>query len=83
MLSANATARCEAALGAAAKKSYRQLLTLHVTDHQQLFRRVKLDLGQTEAMNQPTDERLKAIREGGEIEFLVYGELSRLIDFCG
>jgi len=62
--SADPTARCDAALRAAAKQSYRQLRAAHVTDHQKLFRRVKLDLGQTEAINKPTDERLKAVREG-------------------
>ena len=63
-ISADATARCEAALKSAAKKSYRQLLSAHLVDHQQLFRRVKLDLGETAAVKQPTDERLQAVREG-------------------
>ena len=63
-ISADATARCEAALQAAAKKSYDALLSAHTADHQRLFRRVKLDLGKTEAVNLPTDERLKAVREG-------------------
>ena len=63
-ISADATARCEAALKSAAKKSYRQLLAAHLVDHQQFFRRVRLDLGETEAVKQPTDERLKAVREG-------------------
>ena len=63
-ISANATERCEKALLAAGKKSYRQLLAAHVADHQQLFRRVKLDLGKTDAVNHPTDERLKAVRDG-------------------
>ena len=63
-ISADATARCEAALKSAAKKTYRQLLSAHLVDHQQLFRRVKLDLGETAAVKQPTDERLQAVREG-------------------
>ena len=63
-ISGDATARCETALKSAAKKSYRQLLSAHIADHQELFRRVKLDLGKTEAVKKPTDERLKAVREG-------------------
>ncbi len=63
-ISADATARCAAALQAATKKSYRALRSAHTADHQRFFRRVKLDLGKTEAVNLPTDERLKAVREG-------------------
>jgi len=63
-ISADATARCEAALKSAEKKSYRQLLSAHIADHQLLFRRVKLDLGTTDTVNLPTDERLKAVRDG-------------------
>ena len=63
-ISGDATARCETALKSATKKSYHQLLSAHLVDHQQLFRRVKLDLGATEISKQPTDERLKAVREG-------------------
>jgi len=40
------------------RKPYEELRDAHVADHQALFRRVSLDLGATDAMNQPTDERI-------------------------
>lgn len=63
-ISGNATARCETALKLAAKKDYGQLRAAHITDHQRLFARVKLDLGTTDAVKLPTDERLRAVKGG-------------------
>ncbi|WP_236622159.1 glycosyl hydrolase family 95 catalytic domain-containing protein [Novipirellula maiorica] len=63
-ISGDATARCEAYLQAIGDKSYERMRAAHVTDYQKLFSRVKLDLGTTEAVNKPTDERLKAIKKG-------------------
>ncbi len=40
-------------------KSYEALRTAHVADHQELFRRVVLDLGVTDKAELPTDQRLK------------------------
>jgi alpha-L-fucosidase 2 len=57
-------ARCQTVLQAAARKSYRELLAAHTADHQRLFRRVQLDLGEADAARKPTDERLKAVRDG-------------------
>jgi len=37
----------------------------HVADHQSLFRRVKMDLGQTPVADLPTDERLNRIKKEG------------------
>lgn len=54
----------EAQLRAAAKRSYPQLRARHVTDHQNLFRRVELDLGPGGTASLPTDERLAALRKG-------------------
>jgi alpha-L-fucosidase 2 len=42
----------------ASNRSYELLLERHVNDHQQLFQRVTLDLGTTEASARPTNERL-------------------------
>ncbi len=41
-------------------KSYAAMRDAHVADHQNLFRRVSLDLGLTERANVPTDQRLKS-----------------------
>ncbi len=48
----------------AAQDSYDQLRDRHVTDHQRLFRRVKLDLGRTANADKSTNERLAAIAQG-------------------
>ncbi|HEY0074790.1 MAG TPA: glycoside hydrolase N-terminal domain-containing protein, partial [Abditibacteriaceae bacterium] len=50
-------------LHSAAKQSYAQLLQAHLVDHQKLFRRVKLEVGQSDAMKQPTDTRLKNVAQ--------------------
>lgn len=50
---------CDKYLDAAARRPYTQLRSRHVQDHQKLFRRVKLDLGTSDAAKLPTDERLK------------------------
>jgi alpha-L-fucosidase 2 len=62
--SENPRTLCEKRLSAAGKKSYPELREAHVTEHQRLFRRVSLDLGDSDAESIPTDERLKAFREG-------------------
>ena len=53
-------------LSQAAKKAYPQLLTAHVEDHQSLYNRVTIDLGQTAdaQLALPINQRLQAIREG-------------------
>ncbi|MDF7825465.1 glycoside hydrolase family 95 protein [Pontiellaceae bacterium B12227] len=63
-ISGDATARCEAYLKAVGRKPYSKLRADHVAAHQELFNRVKLDLGTTAAIKKPTDERLQAIRKG-------------------
>ncbi|MGJ8643201.1 MAG: glycoside hydrolase family 95 protein [Luteolibacter sp.] len=63
-LTGDATARCEEPLKAAWGKSFEQLREAHIADHQNLFNRVQLDLGTTDAVNLPTDERLQAIKKG-------------------
>ncbi len=57
---------CTRALKQASSKTYVQLRAAHVADHQALYRRVSLDLGQSDAAvkTQPADTRRKAI-EGG------------------
>jgi alpha-L-fucosidase 2 len=51
--------QCNDRLAAASRRSYSQLRAAHVKDHQSLFRRVDVDLGQTNDTALPTDERLK------------------------
>jgi len=53
-------ARVEAVLPAAAKKSWADLKSAHIREHQRLFRRAGLRLESGPASALPTDERLKA-----------------------
>jgi alpha-L-fucosidase 2 len=53
---------CRKRLNAAAGKTYNQIRTAHVADHQKLFRRVSLDLGQGSTSRLPTRERLQAFK---------------------
>ena len=50
----------------AAKRSFRQLRTAHVSDYQKLFHRVTLDLGTSEAAKLPTDERIRRFAGGND-----------------
>lgn len=56
--------RCEKVMKAVKGKRYDVLRKAHVADHQRLFRRVALDLGQSERSKLPTDERIKMLAEG-------------------
>jgi alpha-L-fucosidase 2 len=65
-ISADPAARCEAMLSKAAGKSFDALLATHTKDHQALFRRVTLNLGDNpERSKLPTDERLKLLKSDG------------------
>ncbi|MGO8836014.1 MAG: glycosyl hydrolase family 95 catalytic domain-containing protein [Limisphaerales bacterium] len=47
-------------------KPFLKLLAAHVAEHQRLFRRVELNLGETEAMKLPTDERIRHFADGND-----------------
>jgi alpha-L-fucosidase 2 len=57
-------ATCASQLAALHLKSWATLCAAHVADHQQLFRRVTLELGGAATSGQPTDARLAALRHG-------------------
>jgi len=50
----------------AVPQSYEKLKTAHLADYQKYFSRVSLNLGQTDAPDLPTDERLRRYAEGKE-----------------
>ena len=52
-------ARNTALLDQARAKSYKELRRDHVRDHQNLFRRVRIDLGSTDTKSLTTDERIR------------------------
>ena len=68
--SAEVAAAVQAALRTVAGKTYAELLTAHLADHQALFRRVTLDLGVTAAATLPTDERIRAFQQGNDPHLL-------------
>jgi alpha-L-fucosidase 2 len=53
-------------IAAASKKSFDALRQAHIAEHQRLFRRVDLNLGATDAMKLPTDERIKNFGKGND-----------------
>ena len=58
-ISGDENERAESYMNKAFPKSYSSILKEHVAAYQKYFNRVKLDLGLSEAVKQPTDERLK------------------------
>lgn len=64
--SADATERCKAYFQSTSQKSYDAILADHLKSHQTLFNRVQLDLGSTDTPQSPTDERLKAMKQGSQ-----------------
>jgi alpha-L-fucosidase 2 len=54
----------KAQIAAAEAKSFDALLAAHIREHQRLFRRVSIDLGHSDAMQLPTDERIQNFHNG-------------------
>jgi len=55
---------CKQILKKVEKESYETLKKRHIVDHKKMFNRVSLDLGKNELSELPTDERLKAVKNG-------------------
>ncbi len=53
-------------IAAAARKSFSKLQAAQVADFQSLFKRVSLELGRSDAMNLPTDDRIRHFAEGND-----------------
>ena len=64
-------ALCEGHLTDIDAKSYTKVRADHIADHQDLFQRVHLNLGTTDAAHLPTDERLEAVKAGASDPELV------------
>ncbi|MDQ0090237.1 alpha-L-fucosidase 2 [Paenibacillus anaericanus] len=58
------TEKCTAVLNAAAQLGYEELRNRHIQDHESLFGRLSLDLGQSYSTALPTDERLANYKAG-------------------
>lgn len=53
-------------LAAARNRTYTDLRSRHIADHQRLFRRAEITLGPDPNANIPTDKRVQHIKDGGE-----------------
>ena len=62
---------CEGYLKSVESKSYDELRSDHIQEHQSLFQRVDINLGSSDADNLPTDERLAKVKEGASDQGLV------------
>ena len=62
-ISGDPAAKNEQTLKQLTKKSYVAIKQDHITDHQKLFQRVKLNLGSTDRAKLPTNERIKPFNE--------------------
>ncbi len=58
-------------IASASKKSFARLLESHEKDYQPLFDRVSLNLGTSDAMKLPTDERIRHFAEGNDPQMAV------------
>jgi alpha-L-fucosidase 2 len=56
-------------IAAATKKKFDKLIGAHTKEHQRLFRRVAIDLGRSDSMQQPTDERIKNFGKENDPQF--------------
>ncbi|HEY5970285.1 MAG TPA: glycoside hydrolase family 95 protein [Chitinophagaceae bacterium] len=67
-------------LNKAFQKSYAAILPAHIAAYQKYFNRVKLDLGTTDAVNFPTDERLKNFNSTNDPQFVtLYYQFGRYL----
>ncbi len=79
-LSANAEEKVSNYLLKASKKSYDQILSDHISDFQNYFNRVKLDLGESPAVKKPTDVRLAGFAKGNDPQFVaLYFQFGRYL----
>jgi len=79
-VSANEEERVNGYLQKALKRNYDQILKDHVADFQKYFNRVKLDLGVTDAVKNPTDVRLADFAKGNDPQFVsLYFQFGRYL----
>ena len=70
-------------ISAASKKTFDRLLAAHIAEHQRLFRRVELNLGETDAMKLPTDQRIMHFADGNDPQLAtLYFQFARYLLIC-
>lgn len=57
---------CNAILSPVKSRSFGDVKSAHISDHSAMFNRVRFTLGEDSMSDLPTDQRLKAVREGDE-----------------
>lgn len=65
-ISANPHKKASDYINAAEKKSFKQLLSNHVSFYKKHFNKVALNLGQTDSIKNPTDVRIKQFSKGND-----------------
>ncbi len=79
-VSGDPAAITEKLIASAAKQSFSKLRATQQKDYQTLFNRVKLDLGQSEAMRLPTDVRIQHFADGKDPQLAeLYYQFSRYL----
>lgn len=79
-ISANTGELANSYLQNALKKKFDQSLKDHVADYQSYFNRLKLDLGQTDAVKNPTDVRIKQFAKGNDPQLVeLYFQFGRYL----
>lgn len=68
-LAGDPAARNKATLAKAATRTYEDIRKDHIAEHQRLFRRVSLSLGEGPGSAKPTDERFEAFAKGQDPAF--------------
>lgn len=65
-LSVNANIKAASFLDQAVRKNYASALATHIQFYQKYFNRVKFNIGITDAVNKPTDQRIAAFAKGND-----------------
>ncbi|ETZ21515.1 glycoside hydrolase N-terminal domain-containing protein [Pedobacter sp. V48] len=79
-ITADENKRSETYLNATLKKNYPQLLKDHVATYQKYFNRVKIDLGKTDSIKNPTDVRLRDFANGNDPQLAaIYYQFGRYL----
>jgi alpha-L-fucosidase 2 len=79
-ISGNAEERVNTYLQNALKKNYDQALKDHVADYQSYFKRVNLELGETDSVKNPTDKRIEQFAKGNDPQLVsLYFQFGRYL----
>ncbi|WP_372776174.1 glycoside hydrolase N-terminal domain-containing protein [Mangrovibacterium sp.] len=79
-LGGDAGARVDACLEKALQKDYEQALKDHISDYKSYFDRVRLDLGETEAVKKPTSVRVEEFATGNDPQLVsLYFQFGRYL----